>query len=183
MGRDKMALEVGGVPLIYRVRAALEPSCREIFVVGAGPDLPGLTRIWDRREGREGPLAGLEAGLDAASSGPVFAAAGDMPFIPPGLVAFLLDRLRVRSLRAVVPRHAGRTHPLCAAYDPSVLTDASRLLDAGTRAVWKLLEVLGEGVEYVEEELGRFGDPGVFLTNVNSPEDLARAREIARGEG
>lgn len=183
MGREKLTLEVGGVPLISRVRAALEPSCREIFVVGDGADLLDLPGIRDRREGREGPLAGLEAGLDAASSGPVFAAAGDMPFIPPGLVAFLLDRLRSRSLRAAVPRYAGRTHPLCAAYDPSVLPDASRLLDAGTRAVWKLLEGLGEGVEYVEEELGRFGDPGVFLSNVNSPEDLARAREIARGAG
>lgn len=183
MGREKLTLEVGGVPLVSRVRAALEPHCREIIVVGDGADTLDLRRVQDRREGREGPLAGLEAGLGAASFPGVFAAAGDMPFVPEGLVAFLLDRLRSRGLRSVVPRHAGRVHPLCAAYDSSVLPDISLLLDAGTRAVWKLLEGLGEGVEYVDEELERFGDPGVFLMNVNSPEDLARARALIRVRG
>ena len=181
MGRQKLTLEVGGVPLVVRVRDALTPSCREIILVGDGPDdvLPGARKVHDVREGRAGPLAGLEAGLGAASSPAVFAAAGDMPFVPRELVGFLLDRLRSRGLRAVVPRHGGRIHPLCAAYDRGVLPDVTRLLDAGTRAAWKLLEELGEGSEYVEEELARFGDPEVFLTNVNSPEDLARARDVA----
>lgn len=183
MGREKLTLEVGGIPLISRVRAALEPSCREIIVAGDGAHTLELRRVRDRREGREGPLAGLEAGLGAASFSSVFAVAGDMPFVPRELVAFLLNRLRSPGLRASVPRHAGRIHPLCAAYDSSVLPDISLLLDAGTRAVWKLLEGLGEGVEYVEEELGRFGDPGVFLMNVNSPEDLARARLITEAQG
>ena len=150
-------------------------------MVGDGPDVPGARRVRDLREGREGPLAGLEAGLGAASSPAVFVAAGDMPFVPPGLVGFLLDRLRSRRLRAVVPRHAGRVHPLCAAYERGVVADVSRFLNAGTRAAWRLLEGLGEGVEYVEEELGLFGDPDIFLANVNSPEDLARARNVAGG--
>jgi hypothetical protein len=43
-----------------------------------------------------------------------------------------------------------------------------------------LLENL-PGVRYVgEEELRRFGDPNLLLTNVNSPEDLARARAVLR---
>lgn len=182
MGREKLTLEVGGISLVSRVRAALEPSCQEILMVGDGPDAPGMRRVRDLREVREGPLAGLEAGFGAASFSIIFAAAGDMPFVPHGLVGFLLDRLRSGTLRAVVPRHAGRIHPLCAAYDSSVLADVGLLLDAGTRAVWRLLEGLGEGVEYVEEDLGLFGDPDVFLMNVNSPEDLARARAVAGRE-
>ena len=177
MGQEKLTLEVGDVPLLSRVHAALAPSCREILIVGDGPELPGLQRVRDLRVGREGPLAGLEAGLRAASFPAVFVTAGDMPFVPQELVGFLLDRLCSRDLRAVVPRHAGRVHPLCAAYDRAVLADVSRVLDAGTRAAWRLLEGLGEGVGYVED-LGTFGDPDVFLTNVNSPEDLARASAI-----
>ena len=178
MGQEKMTLKVGDVPLIERVRAALTPSCREILIVGDGPEITGLRRVRDLRAGREGPLAGLEAGLRAASFPAVFVTAGDMPFVPEGLVGFLLERLRSRGLRAVVPRHAGRVHPLCAAYDRDVLAEVSRALDTGTRAAWRLLEGLGEGVEYVAD-LGQFGDPDVFLTNVNSAEDLARARAIA----
>ena len=180
MGRGKLTLEVGGVPMVERVRDALAPYCREIILVGDGPTvLAGVRKVHDVRAGRAGPLAGLEAGLGAASSPAVFAAAGDMPFVPRELVGFLLDRLRSRGLRAVVPRHGGRVHPLCAAYDRGVLEDVTRLLDAGTRAAWKLLEGLGEHTGYVEEELARFGDPNIFLTNVNSPEDLARARDVA----
>jgi hypothetical protein len=37
-----------------------------------------------------------------------------------------------------------------------------------------------EEIEYVEEELRRFGDPGLLLTNVNSPGDLDLARREAR---
>ena len=33
-----------------------------------------------------------------------------------------------------------------------------------------------DGVDYVESELRRFGNPELFLMNVNSPEDLDRAR-------
>jgi hypothetical protein len=37
------------------------------------------------------------------------------------------------------------------------------------------------GVLYVEEkELRSFGEPDLLLTNVNSPEDLARARAVLR---
>ena len=31
-------------------------------------------------------------------------------------------------------------------------------------------------MEYVKEELRRFGHPDLFLMNVNSPEDLGQAR-------
>jgi molybdopterin-guanine dinucleotide biosynthesis protein A len=35
-------------------------------------------------------------------------------------------------------------------------------------------------VEYVGEELQRFGDPDLLLMNVNSPGDLERARREAQ---
>jgi hypothetical protein len=50
--------------------------------------------------------------------------------------------------------------------------------------VRELLEDL-PGVRYVrQEELQRFGNPVLLLTNVNSPEDLDRARKtLDGGEG
>jgi hypothetical protein len=47
--------------------------------------------------------------------------------------------------------------------------------------VRELLEDL-PGVRFVrEEELRRFGNPDLLLTNVNSPEDLERARKALNG--
>jgi molybdenum cofactor guanylyltransferase len=74
-----------------------------------------------------------------------------------------------------VPRHRGAAHPLCAAYDRELLPQVRSALDGGVRSVRAFLAGV-DPVEYVEEELRRFGDPDLFLMNINSPEDLDRAR-------
>jgi len=181
MGTDKLSLEVGGLPLLLRVHEALAARCGEVLVVGGqGARLRGVPWIVGERPGGQGPLAGLEAGLAAARNPLVFVAAGDMPFLPEALVGYLLGRLERGAAGAVVPRYRGRMHPLCAAYDRGLLPRVGSAFDGGVRAVRAFLEGLDE-VEYVGEELRRFGDPDLFLMNVNTPEDLERARgEAAR---
>jgi molybdenum cofactor guanylyltransferase len=183
MGRDKLLLEVGGVPLLRRVCDALWARCAEVIVVGRGAEaawLEGVHRIPDERRGGLGPLAGIEAGIAAARNRSVFVAAGDMPFLSADLVGYLLERLGRRGVAAVVPRHRGETHPLCAAYDREILSHVRSALDGGVRSVRAFLEGV-DPVEYVEEELRRFGDPDLCLMNVNSPEDLDRARASCGG--
>jgi molybdopterin-guanine dinucleotide biosynthesis protein A len=98
-----------------------------------------------------------------------------MPFLSPGLVCFLLERLGRGGVLAIIPHHGGRSHPLCGAYARSLLPRVSAALDGGARAVSEFLEGT-EGVEYVGEELRRWGEPDLLLMNVNSPRDLERAR-------
>ncbi len=181
MRRNKLLLEVGGVPLLRRVRDALSPLCADLLVVGKRVELSleGVRWITDERPGGQGPLAGMEAGLAAARNRLVFVAAADMPFVPPDLVGHLLERVETGDLCAAVPSYRGNIHPLCAAYDRGILPHVEAALDDGGRAVRGLLERLPR-VEYVgEEELARFGDPDLCLMNVNSPEDLERARELS----
>jgi molybdopterin-guanine dinucleotide biosynthesis protein A len=178
MGREKLTVEVDGLPLIEHVKNVLSASCQEVFVVGGGTELEAVRYVSDERPGRQGPLAGIEAGLAAASNPHVFVAAGDMPFLSQDLVAYLLERLDWGTVSAVIPRHRGRTHPLCGAYARALLPRVRAALDDGTLAVHKFLEEIG-GVEYVGEELRRFGEPDLLLMNVNSPRDLQRARREA----
>jgi molybdopterin-guanine dinucleotide biosynthesis protein A len=180
MGRDKLPLKVGDATLLDRVHDALTFCCKEIVIVGEGGHTSAeVRRIPDLRPGSQGPLAGIEAGLLAARFRPVFVAAGDMPFLTGELVQYLLGLLS-GDVPAVVPVLEGGLHPLCAAYGGEVRTAVSAELDGGLRSVRGLLEAL-PGVRYVGEvELRRFGDPNVLLANVNSPEDLARARAILR---
>lgn len=191
MGRDKLSLTVGGAPMLRRVCDALAESCDEVIAVVAGATEPaglpaGVRPVRDLRTGPEGsgagPLAGLEAGLFHARYPEVFVAAGDMPFLSPGLVSEALRRLRSSGACAAVPRVGGRWEPLCAAYSREALDHASRALDEGVRAVRDLVEALPEVAELTAEDLRRFGEPELLLMNVNSPEDLARAREAAGGE-
>ena len=179
MARDKLPLMVGEKPLLDRVCLALASHCDEILVVG-GYASAGAQSIPDLRPGRQGPLAGIEAGLLAARHRAVFVAAGDMPFLTGDLAGYLLGLLS-GDVPAVVPRFGDVTHPLCAAYGREVQPAVSAALDRGTRSVRELLDAL-PGVRYVrQEELRRFGDPELLLTNVNTPEDLERARKALNG--
>lgn len=182
-GADKLSLDVGGAKLIERTHRALRVLCPEIIIVGDGgseANLPETRRVRDSRPGRQGPLAGLEAGLRTASNDIVFAAAGDMPFLSPELAAYLCGLVGAGSLLAAVPRYGGTAHPLCAAYRREVVEEISAALDGGVRSMKDFLASLPARVEYVEEGLDAFGDPGLFLMNVNSPEDLELARSLAR---
>jgi molybdenum cofactor guanylyltransferase len=184
MGRDKLPLMVGKKPLLDRVYLALASCCSEILVAGGGGYAPaGARRVPDLRPGRQGPLAGIEAGLLAARHRAVFVAAGDMPFLTGDLAKYLLGLLS-NDVPAVVPDSGGRLHPLCAAYGREVQPAVSAALDRGIRPVRELLEALS-GVRFVRQgELRRFGNPDLLLTNVNSPEDLERARKaLNRGKG
>ncbi len=180
MGQDKLPLKVGDAALLDRVYNALASCCEDVLIVGAREHTLARARlIPDLRPCRQGPLAGIEAGLLAARHRHVFVAAGDMPFLTSDLIKYLLGLLSGR-IRAVVPDIGGKLHPLCAAYEREVRSEVTAALDRGVRSVSGLLECLSR-VRYVgEEELRRFGDPKLLLMNVNSPEDLARARAIFR---
>jgi molybdopterin-guanine dinucleotide biosynthesis protein A len=179
MGREKLFLEVGGTALIEHVRIALSASCHEVLVVGGDVKRQEEVRyVNDERPGRQGPLAGIEAGLAASQYDHVFVAAGDMPFLSGSLVGYLLERLGQGGVMAVIPHLGGRSHPLCGAYTHALLPRVSAALDGGTRAVRDFLESTG-GVDYVGEELQQFGEPDLLLMNVNSPRDLEQARREA----
>lgn len=183
MGRDKLLLDVCGEPLLRRVYGVLAAQCPDLLLVGKKAYLPlaGARWVTDERSGGLGPLAGLEAGLAAAREPLVFVAAGDMPFIPQDVVAHLIERLQRPGIGAVVPFYRGNPHPLCAAYAREALPHVEAALDDGVRAVRGLLRRL-PGVEYLDDsELQRFGNPDIFLMNVNSPVDLERARSRCGG--
>ncbi|MBG0816844.1 molybdenum cofactor guanylyltransferase [Planomonospora sp. ID82291] len=89
-GRDKPGLEVGGVPLIERVAAAV-PGAGRLIVVG--PPRPGLDRAVFRTEDPPGggPVPALRAGLPEATAPRVVLLAADLPFLRARHVEALLD--------------------------------------------------------------------------------------------
>lgn len=177
MGRDKLFLAVGGEPLLERVARALSACCEEVILAGPGPAPPGVRAVADGRTG-QGPLAGMEAGLAESRHPLVFVAAGDMPFVTQRLVDRLLWILEVSGALAVVPEQGGRRHPLCAAYSRGVLPLLRGALDGGTRSATEFVGGLHPVVRVREDEVRELGDPAILLMNVNSPEDLRRARAL-----
>lgn len=176
MGRPKAEMDLGGQPLAAWAAASLAQVCEQVVQVGGEP-IAGLGwPVWPDDRADAGPAAGLEAALRGAR-GPVIVCAVDTPFVPPGLLRTAYRSIRHGAL-AAVPYWGERWHPLCGAYCPDVLPYLTARLEARQIDLRGLLENVA--VRPLHEAMLRaFGDPDRVLQNVNSPEDLERARELA----
>lgn len=176
MGRDKATVELDGRPLVLHVATQLGAWAGRVIVAAGEPgrlaDL-GLEVVADARPG-EGPLMGIAAALAAAETDLVLFVACDVPDLPPALVAALLAA--AAGAEGAVPVDAeGRPEPLFAVYRRRLLPLVRDLLAAGERRARALLD---------RADVARVPlPPGVRLTNLNTPADLARWRAARRPSG
>jgi molybdopterin-guanine dinucleotide biosynthesis protein A len=172
MGRDKSALEFGGLTSLERVAETVSRVCDQLVVV-SGRNSPrpmlGLAPEWlSDPPGMSGPLAGLAAGLQSASHEKALVVACDMPFLSEELLTHLLDL--AQDCDAAIPVIAGTPQPLHAAYSRDSLRSVSTLLRLGARSMRDLMPRLR--VRYLDERRCRELDPGgLSWFNMNTPED------------
>jgi len=173
-GLSKAALEVGGVRIIDRQLAVLRPLCDELVVVGGEPTLAasvGLALAPDA-PGPPGPLRALAGALAATTAPVLLLLACDLPFLAEAPLRALLARAPGHD--AVAPRHGGHPEPLHALYARSCLAPAHALLAAGQGRMGALLEQVD--TVWLEGDALTGLDPALrFLTNVNTPKELASA--------
>lgn len=173
MGTDKLLLHVGGTRLIDLAHAALEPICSRVLVAANGRRLPDLELdVVDDAEG-QGPLAGIVAGLQAATTPLLAVVAGDMPLASPDVFRRLAASWQGEP--AVLARAGGTEQPLHAVYATSAAQDFGRVLLDGVRSPRQAAQVLGAAI-VGPAVYDPDGTAGAFWTNVNSPEDLRRVQ-------
>ena len=179
MGQPKAWLPFGPEVLLQRVVRLVGDAVASIVVVAApGQDLPplptGVMIVRDPVEGR-GPLQGMAAGLAALPESVelAYATATDAPFLAPGWIGFLCNR--IGDLDMAIPRAGGYDHPLAALYRrAAVLPSIEALLsDDRLRPVFLAESVRARIVR--AEELAAV-DPGLrTLRNLNTREDYEQA--------
>lgn len=174
MGVDKTTLVLGDSTLAARAAAALAPVSRvRVQVGGHAGAVPGWPMIADAWPG-QGPAAALATALLHFPGAAVVVCAADMPFVPTALLAAALTALPGRA--AVAPRHGGRWHPLAGAYSPRILPVLCARLEAGERSLQGLLDAV-DAAALEGADLAAWGDPARTLLNVNTRDDLQRARD------
>lgn len=177
-GMNKAQIEIGGVRLLDRVVGALRPLAEQIIVVGhlAGDNPPpGVEVLPDALEGG-GTLVAIFTGLRAARNEVALVVGCDMPF----LSTPLLERIGIlsRGYDLAVPVVRGYLEALHAAYRRSCLPVME---DAISRRQMKIIDFYpAVRIRMVAEAEIRDLDPE-FLSflNVNTPQDLERARFLA----
>jgi len=178
-GQPKALLEVGGRRIIDRVLDTFGEVFDRVLLVTNDPvrylpwDLQMVSDIHPVRSAR----AGLHAGLFYVRTPFAFFSACDAPFIRPELVRAVVERIRP-DIDIVMPRNAVGNEPLSAAYARRCLDPIQRQLVAGDLKIDRFFSKMR--VRWVSEKQLRAVDPQLeSFINVNTPEDLARARQRA----
>ncbi len=175
-GADKAFLEIGGETLIARAVRRLAPQVGALAISSNGDPArfgPGVTVLPDTVGGFAGPLAGVLAGLDwAADAGfdRLATVAVDTPFFPEDLVA-RLEAVGAPAMAATGNADDPRWHPVSALWPLGCRDRLRDWLASGERKV----------MLFAEAERARtvlFPDEAAFF-NVNSPDDLRAARQMA----
>ena len=185
LGRDKAVEPIDGQPLVGRVMDALSGIADELVVVVNTPQRGRELPLRDSAVvavdiyPNAGSLGGIFTGLSSASNQWGIVVACDMPFLNLDLLSYLLSFRE--SHDAVVPVLDGRPEPTHAAYSKVCLSAIEARLEADDLKIARFFDDVR--VKYVSQRRVEEIDPSRrSFFNVNTEEDLARARLLA-GEG
>lgn len=173
MGTDKAFLPWKGVRLVDRQLAtlrALDPV--ELLVSGRrGIDygVPTARVVFDAVPD-QGPLAGIEAVLDATTASHVVVLAIDLPEMTPAFLRRLVDRCRFEI--GAVARSGRGWEPLAAVYPRALLPRIRSLLADAHRALQPLIEESVTAGKLVPVQI-RPMESGLFW-NVNTPPEFGQ---------
>ena len=185
LGRDKAVEPFDGEPLIRRVirrASGAVSACRVVVVVADRERAAALPLDDDHQTAVDvfpdcGSLGGIYTGLQAATTQWSLVTACDMPFLSAPLLAHM-SGLR-EGVDAVVPTVEGRPEPTHALYTRRCLPAIESRLRAGQLKISGFFDDVA--VRYVPEDEIREFDPKLLsFFNINRPEDLARAMQLAR---
>jgi molybdopterin-guanine dinucleotide biosynthesis protein A len=179
LGTDKAFLRIDNRVLIEEIVEKMAHIGDEVIIVTNSPQkysYLGTRLVGDVYLGK-GVLGGIYSGLRAARNDYSLAVACDMPFLNLNLLRYMI--LLSPGYDVVIPRVGGLTEPLHAIYSKDCLQPMERLLSAGGL---RIIDFFPEvQVRYVEEEEIRLFDPQCLsFFNINTPEDLEKARSLAR---
>lgn len=185
-GADKLAVDVGGRPLLHRSVDALAAVADHVIVVigpdAAIPSLPAglIGRVSIARDpvAYGGPLAGLAAGLQAAVATTggdprtiALVVGGDMPTLVSGVLRLLAEALDGDEALVAMTLAASEDPPLPMAIRPGAVAAAEELLLAGRRSLRGLLAAVPSAT--VPEPTWRTLDPdGQTLRDIDRPGDI-----------
>jgi molybdopterin-guanine dinucleotide biosynthesis protein A len=169
-GVDKGLQPLRGKAMVEHVLARLAPQVDEI-VINANQNLEryaafGHRVVSDRVSGFAGPLAGLQAGLEAVSQPLAVTVPCDSPFLPADLVARLQQHLGSNDL--AVAKTGDQPHPVFALVRRSVATNLAAFLAGGGRKI----DAWYASLKVVEVA---FDDEADAFRNINTLEELGRA--------
>lgn len=182
MGRDKALAPFLGKPLIQRVLERLKPVAEEYLITTNQPQnyrFLGVPLVADVFPGR-GALGGLYTALQAARHPYVAVVACDMPFANAELLQVMFETLVDCKYDAVIPQSGEGIEPFHAVYcRERCLPLVRRSIESGH---WRADSWFRDANLrfFTPQETALFDPHELTFRNVNTPDELAEAEELAR---
>jgi molybdenum cofactor guanylyltransferase len=180
MGQDKARLELNGRTLLEHGLAALRAVCRDVAILGRYDLYGQLAPVYEDIFPGCGPLGGIHAALSNSLTEYNLIIAVDTPFLVPGFLSYLAERAVATGAVVTTPEIAGYTQPLCTVYSLAFLPIAERALGSSSYKITPLFP-RGQTLVITESELRRFAFSAEMFENLNTPEDMERARRRFSG--
>jgi len=177
IGQNKAFIKLNGKTIIENQIKLLRKIFPEILIIANSPrEYEHLgVEVTEDIIPHKGSLGGIYSGLFVSESFYSFFLACDMPFPNINLIAYMRDL--VAGYDVVVPRTGVGYEPLSAFYSKECLAPIKRQMDAGNLKIADFfpgvkVRAVGTG------ELNKFDPDELSFFNINTPEELAKARSI-----
>jgi molybdopterin-guanine dinucleotide biosynthesis protein A len=178
MLHNKAFLQMGQKSIIEREIEVLSTLFSRIIVVTNTPENHEHLRVSlvsDVVPGK-GPLGGIYSGLMASKDKYNFVVSCDLPFLNAGLISYMIELTEGHDI--VVPRLNGLVEPLHAIYSKHCLIPIKRQLDRNELKIQSFFDEVK--VRYIREsEIKKYDPKGITFFNVNTEENLEKARLMA----
>jgi molybdopterin-guanine dinucleotide biosynthesis protein A len=181
MGQDKAAVTLNGRTLLEHALAALREVCQTVAILGKRELYGALAPVYEDIIPDCGPLSGIHAALTNSQTRFNLVIAVDTPFIAPKFLSYVAERAIASDAIVTTPEINGYTQPLCSVYTPGFLPAAETALHSG---IYKIVPLFTKVKTLVlrEDELRQFAFAPDMFENLNTPDDLARARSRFSGQ-
>ncbi|WP_445736643.1 molybdenum cofactor guanylyltransferase [Mariniflexile sp.] len=175
MGTDKGFLHFKGKPFVHYGIEALKPLVSEIIIVSddSNYDVFGLKRMNDLIK-NAGPVAGICAGLEASSTDYNLILSCDIPLINSDILKQLIEGMDETS-EIIQIESNGKTMPLIALYKKSCKAKFLKLLNEDERRLRIAVNTCKTKNIILKKE------NTMFITNVNTKEELKRMEDVHKG--
>jgi len=176
-GEAKALIELDGRRIVERAVAAIAPVVDDVLIVTNTPDLYaflGLPMVGDAFPDH-GSLGGIYSGLAAAAGDAAFTVACDMPFLRADVARLVIERAGEADV--VIPRVGDYLETMHASYAKACLPHIESRLTARRLKIVGFFDAV-RVLEIPESAVRALADPAVVFMNVNTPEELARARAL-----
>lgn len=182
MGENKALRPFLGQPLIQRVLLNLSPIFQEVLLTANQPEIYaflGVRTVPDLQPGN-GALGGLLTALHYASNPVVAVVACDMPFASRKLLQYQMALLMSEGMDVAIPSTESGLEPLhCVFRRETCLPAIQKALQNGERRMISWFSDVKVRVLTLEE-VTSIEPSGLSFINVNTPEEFARAEELAK---